>query len=462
MSFGFIKYIPLAVIIFSIGYSAADVTRLSKLRPRTVVYLYNGTKDRLKSTFTFEATDRKPVDNAAHYPNFGDVSEVAPIDVKAGIPLIAELARNRGIERNRTYVFTETINLPGVGPILELKQHITGNPRTVLNPLAFGSTIKAGFAVPSRGIEPQYFDDQAWHRLVVPADNGDWVVDFCFYGTKIWSDLKSQLEREKKNASATSRTEQRSGKRTPFDPSGAAIDNLIGGLVTMAGALGSVIVAGGVVAVGAEATISAIENAYTSSQKAAFNEKLNDPNIYTDEKIRLLDAEKASYKSNQKNLKNREFNEVTLNIKNNRPWGLTDQEMNSRLKKAWKEMDEKYDKRNKEIDKKFASETSKIMEKATEEEIEYLNALEKNEPLLADKELQARLTERDMAKKEYTRMVQEKKEKEDKEQQERTVRAVQIGAAVTLSVVAATWLSTKITSIRDNLLYKIDFVPHKK
>ncbi len=197
--------LPIKQIVFLLltslsGHLLADSSRLSTIRPRTVVYLYNTTNQPLKSRFTFEALDGKPVDNAAHYPNFNDIIQTVPVDMKNGMTVIAELARNRGIESNRTYVFTETLDLPGIGPVLELKQHLVGNQRSLLNPLAFGSVIKAGFAAPSLGIEPQYFDDQAWHRLIIPDNKGNWVLDFCFYGAKIWSDLKSQLEEEKRTA----------------------------------------------------------------------------------------------------------------------------------------------------------------------------------------------------------------------------------------------------------------------
>ncbi len=195
-----VKQTVLLFLVTLSGYLLADSNRLSKIRPRTVVYLYNMTDKPLKSTFTFKALDGKSVDNAAHYPNIDDTINAIPVDMQNGMTVIAELARNRGIERGREYIFTETLDLPGLGPILELKQYVVGNPRSLLNPLAFGSTIKAGFAVPSRGIEPQYFDDQEWHRLIIPELNGDWVVDFCFYGSKIWSDVKLQLEEKNKSA----------------------------------------------------------------------------------------------------------------------------------------------------------------------------------------------------------------------------------------------------------------------
>ncbi len=177
-------------------YGFADTAPLSNARPRTVVYVYNKSQLQLKSRFTCETLDGKPIANHAHYPNCGTALTINPYDsyVDRAIPEIAELARNTGIERNRTYIFTETIDLPGLGPVLQLKQHLVGNPRTLLNPLAFGSTIKAGFAAPLLGVEPQYYDDQAWHRLLIPADDGNWIVDFCFYSAGIWGDIKAKLQ----------------------------------------------------------------------------------------------------------------------------------------------------------------------------------------------------------------------------------------------------------------------------
>ncbi len=180
----------------------ADHSRLSKFRPRTLIFMYNATDTALRSTFTFRAWDGKPVSSAAHYPNFDTVINVDPFSAQTGLPIVAELARNKGIEMERKYDFVETIDLPGLGPVLELRQHLVGNPRSFSNPLALGSKIQAGFAAPSLGVQPVYFDDQEWHRMILPVSDiisnryGEYVIDFCFYGAKFWSDAKSQLEKK--------------------------------------------------------------------------------------------------------------------------------------------------------------------------------------------------------------------------------------------------------------------------
>ncbi len=192
----FFRYVPVMVITTYFTCLFADYTRLAKLRPRSIVYLYNATDYTLHSTFGCSATDGKPIDEYAHYPQCGNRRYIESFKVNSGtLPLIAELARNKGINNGRTYIFSETIDLPGAGPISLLQQ---------LDGKLVGSSIKVGFKASAFGIKTMWFTDENWHRVIIPTSHndlnihGNYVIDFCFYKKQVWSDVQSQLERSGK------------------------------------------------------------------------------------------------------------------------------------------------------------------------------------------------------------------------------------------------------------------------
>ncbi len=188
----FFRYVLIVVMTTQCICLFADSTRLAKIRPRSIVYLYNATDHTLKSTFGCRATDGKPIAEYAHYPQCGSVRYIEPFKVNSGtLPLVAELARNKGINNGRTYIFSETIDLPGAGPI-SLLQRLDGK--------IAGSYIKVGFEAKAFGIQKMWFMNEKWHRVIIPAsDNdlhihGNYIIDFCFYKKQVWSDVQSQLE----------------------------------------------------------------------------------------------------------------------------------------------------------------------------------------------------------------------------------------------------------------------------
>jgi hypothetical protein len=145
----------------------ADSTSLSALRPSTRIYVSNNTGYDMKSTFNVKALDGKTVANDAHYPNNGTVIAVpaAASVTRGGRAVdIGEIARNKGIENGRTYLFTQTIDLPFVGLVV-FKQLVKGT--------FAGSTIEMAVNVPGGPVD-QYFTDTNLHRFQIPviAPNG--------------------------------------------------------------------------------------------------------------------------------------------------------------------------------------------------------------------------------------------------------------------------------------------------
>ncbi len=257
----FFRYVLIAVMTTQCICLFADSTRLAKIRPRSIVYLYNATDHTLKSTFGCRVTDGKPIDEYAHYPQCASVRYIESFKVNSGtLPLVAELARNKGINNGRTYIFSETIDLPGAGPI-SLLQRLDGK--------IAGSYIKVGFEAKAFGIKKMWFTNEKWHRVIIPVANndlhmhGNYVIDFCFYKKQVWSDVQSQLEH--------------SGKWADIKKSiQGATDTVVG--ITMgeaAGAAGVVVAGGaavaatGITATGAAAAASTAVAAVIAGESAA-------------------------------------------------------------------------------------------------------------------------------------------------------------------------------------------------
>ncbi len=246
----FFRYVLISVMTTQSTCLFADSTRLAKIRPRSIVYLYNATDHTLKSTFGCRVKDGRSIDESAHYPQCGSAKYIESFKVNSGtLPLVAELARNRGINNGRTYIFSETINLPGAGPI-SLLQRLDGK--------IVGSDIKVGFEAPAFGIKKMWFTNEKWHRVIIPVANndlhmhGNYFIDFCFYKKQVWSDIQSQLEHSGKWADI---------KKSIQGAADGAVGISMGSSAAALGAVtaGSVAIAAtGVTAIGAGATAASI------------------------------------------------------------------------------------------------------------------------------------------------------------------------------------------------------------
>jgi len=182
------------MLLFTQLVHADEKDRVAYLTTRTVVYVYNPAHSHefghlLRSTFNL-TSNGKPLDEGRYYPNKGDkiAIEGPTAKDKSGITMVAEFGRNIGIKKGTTYTFTETIDLPGVGPVLQLKQLVTGN--------TIGSDAVFGIAAPDVGIPEQWIDenDTNWYSVVIPhtdlADNtlGFYQVSFRSYYKSLASD----------------------------------------------------------------------------------------------------------------------------------------------------------------------------------------------------------------------------------------------------------------------------------
>jgi len=174
----------------------ASSEELSSLRTKTRVSVYNFTDFDLKSTFKVEAKDSKSIANDAYYPNNGAVIVVPPTIQKAYFKNdryykpksvdIAQLARNRGIENGKTYLFYETIDLPGLGPVLKFTQKLKGT--------FAGSDIEMSVNAP--GNNGVFFSDDNERTVSINAQDGRYVVTLKFWGTSpgfradVWIEIK--------------------------------------------------------------------------------------------------------------------------------------------------------------------------------------------------------------------------------------------------------------------------------
>ncbi len=160
--------------------TSAGPNKISKLWPKTIVWAYNATGKNISSTFSV-TSDGKPLMEEAYFPVDNSVNIIDQYKSGREMPMLAEFRRNRGIKNGTTYVFTETIDLPGLGPILELKQRLTGT--------AAGSTAEVGIAAHAANIGDLWFNDTKWHRVLLPILGPEdsnavlevYTVDFCFY-----------------------------------------------------------------------------------------------------------------------------------------------------------------------------------------------------------------------------------------------------------------------------------------
>ncbi len=154
--------------------------------PRTVVSLLNTIEPgkpghRLPVTFKGVSNIMMPLGIDYFWPEPGHtfIASGPTQEDKSGVTTIAECPRYRGLENGVQYTFVEVVELPNLGPVLELTQRITGTWN--------GSTASVGVAAPSLGIAQQWFDDTKWHQITIPNNDarrvhiGNFIVSFCFY-----------------------------------------------------------------------------------------------------------------------------------------------------------------------------------------------------------------------------------------------------------------------------------------
>lgn len=155
--------------------------------PRTIVYLYNPMNIDLPVTFESVTSSGKQLEEDYYWPAAGDTMIAsAASDKNSGVTNIAEFTRWLGTKKNTYYYFTQTIDLPGLGPILKLKQRMLGT----------ATSTNSWIGIEAPGVRPAWFDDTQWHQVSIPlfdADGqivADYVIDFCSYH---WNKIKYQI-----------------------------------------------------------------------------------------------------------------------------------------------------------------------------------------------------------------------------------------------------------------------------
>jgi hypothetical protein len=142
------------------------------LRPRTVVYVYNPIEQgnigySLAEKFTVKS-NKAELDDDAYYPRNNEILPLKgpTIANKSGVTIAAEFNRNHGIKNGTTYIFTQTINLEGIGSVVEFKQRLIGD--------IIGSDMEYGIAAPQFGIKETWFDEDNtdWHQIEIPHLQG--------------------------------------------------------------------------------------------------------------------------------------------------------------------------------------------------------------------------------------------------------------------------------------------------
>jgi len=168
-----------------------EKSRVAYLTTRTVVYVYNPMSASdfghvQRSTFNV-TSNGEPLKESRYYPHNGDtILCVGPTAKdKSGVTMVAEFGRNIGIKKGVTYLFTETIDLEGVGPVLQLKQLVTGT--------TLGSDAVFGIAAPTVGVPEQWIDedDRNWYQIVIPHNDaggnmrGYYQISFRAYSASL-------------------------------------------------------------------------------------------------------------------------------------------------------------------------------------------------------------------------------------------------------------------------------------
>ncbi len=173
-------------ILFFLSFCGQSSIECYIAPPRTVVSLLNTIEagkpgHLLPVTFVGPTSTKDPLGSRLYWPEDGyTVVASGPTQFdKSGVTMIAQCPRYRGLERDVVYEFVEVVSLGDLGPVLELKQRITGAWN--------GSRASVGVAAPSLGIAEQWFDDTQWHSITIANRNesgtqvGNYVVSFCFY-----------------------------------------------------------------------------------------------------------------------------------------------------------------------------------------------------------------------------------------------------------------------------------------
>ncbi len=153
----------------------------------TIVYVYNPAEDgeighKLPITFNGVTTTGPYLDAKRFWPAAGDtVIASGPTleNKRSGVTDIAEFSRNVGLERGVTYTFTETVDLPGIGPKVFLVQKVLGK-----SVITGASNSWVGIWAPELGVQEQLYDDTAWHRVAIEQPAGTWLFEFCSYHSR--------------------------------------------------------------------------------------------------------------------------------------------------------------------------------------------------------------------------------------------------------------------------------------
>ncbi len=153
--------------------------------PRTSVYLVNAIESgqpghQLPIKFGHVVSTGQPLSVDRYWPKAGvSMMALGPTRERpSGVTQIAELSRYFGIKADTDYFFTQTVDLPGLGPVLEFKQRVRGEKRN--------TDAWVGIAAPTLGIPEQWFFDEEWHQFALPyMVNGQLVgyftITFGFY-----------------------------------------------------------------------------------------------------------------------------------------------------------------------------------------------------------------------------------------------------------------------------------------
>ncbi len=219
----------------------------------------------------------KSLDQSRYWPEVGDtiVAYGPTSNNKSGITQIAEFSRWTGLASDTDYEFTQVIDLPGVGPVLFLKQR--------MHTTHTNTQVWIGIAAPEFDIQEQFFSDDLWHQIRIPHTDkdgevlGDFIVTFCLYH---WNSLSYQIGK----MSAYSAHSVHNTYNSPF------------GTVTHAfSSIGSILLGGGV------ADVVAMEEGdkflATVDQLLANNEQKFQENMRRASD--LVEQKKAQYESNQ-------------------------------------------------------------------------------------------------------------------------------------------------------------------
>jgi len=173
--------------VFFAALRAKDHVSTAANLGATIVYVYNPASageigHKLPIAFNGVTTTGPSLDAKRFWPAAGDtVIASGPTleNKRSGVTGIAEFSRNVGLERGATYTFTETVDLPGIGPKVFLVQKVLGK-----SVITGASNSWVGIWAPELGVQEELYDDTAWHRVAIEQPAGTWLFEFCSYHSR--------------------------------------------------------------------------------------------------------------------------------------------------------------------------------------------------------------------------------------------------------------------------------------